>query len=69
MAMAYIYANEKGKKTFLHERKTTEGNIYYSAFVGKFGGDYRTWKTLERAQKEMENKGWKKIGEREVKEA
>lgn len=55
-----IYRNDKGRKTYLHQ----DDNGTLSAFVGKLGGDLRTWKTREHADKALEAKGWQKIGER-----
>ena len=55
-----IYKRENGRKTYLHH----DENGTYSAFVGKLGGDFRTWKTRENAEKALEAKGWQKIGER-----
>lgn len=60
MSMVYVYQNEKGRKTYLHEKP--DGT--FCAMVGKLGGDYRQWKSLGAAEKALENKGWKKIGER-----
>ena len=53
----YIFVNGKGRRTVLAPLQ--DGS--WAAFVGKQGGDFRKWKTLERAQKEMELKGWKRI--------
>jgi hypothetical protein len=64
MVMA-VYRNDKGRKTYLHSNE--QGT--FSAFVGSQGGNLRTWKTIERADKELENKGWKKIAERKKSEA
>jgi hypothetical protein len=55
-----IYRNDKGRKTFLHHDESGT----YSAFVGKLGGDLRTWKTREHAEKALTAHGWQKIGER-----
>jgi len=55
-----IYRNDAGRKTYLHH----DENGTFSAFVGKLGGDLRTWKTREPADKALTAKGWTKIGER-----
>ena len=55
-----IYKNDKGRKTYLHK----EDDGTFAAFVGKVGGDLRTWKTRENAEKALTAKGWQKIGER-----
>lgn len=55
-----IYRNDKGHKTYLH---CGEDGIF-SAFVGKLGGELRTWKARENAEKALTAKGWQKIGER-----
>ena len=55
-----VYKCESGCKTYLHH----DENGTYSAFVGKLGGDLRTWKTREGANKTLEAKGWEKINER-----
>lgn len=55
-----IYRNGKGRKTYLHHDE--DGT--YSAFVGKLGGDLRTWKTRTNADKTLTARGWQKIGER-----
>jgi hypothetical protein len=60
-----IYRNDKGRKTYLH----SDDAGTFSAFVGSQGGNLRTWKTIERADKELENKGFHKIAERKAQEA
>lgn len=60
-----IYRNDKGWKTYLHSDESGT----FSAFVGSQGGNLRTWKSQERANKELENKGFHKIAERKQKEA
>ena len=55
-----IYRNDKGRKTFLHHNE----NGTFSAFIGKLGGELRTWKARENAEKALTAKGWQKIGER-----
>jgi hypothetical protein len=60
-----IYRNDKGRKTYLHSDESGT----YSAFVGSQGGNLRTWKTRERADKELDAKGWRKVAERKSQEA
>lgn len=65
MLVVAIFKNDKGRKTYLHQNE--EGA--YSAFVGPQGGNLRTWKTRERADKELDAKGWRKVAERKAQEA
>lgn len=54
-----IYKHANGRKTYLH--KDDDGT--FSAFVGKLGGDLRTWKTRTAADKALTAKGWHKVAE------
>lgn len=67
MTTAYIFENTKGRKTYLSMRHNEDGLEVWSAFVGSRGGNMKQWKTYERAKEEMEKRGWKKIGERALK--
>jgi len=53
----FIIVNEKGEKRFLHQCE--DGS--WAAFVGRDHGNYMKWKTLDKADKGLELKGWKRI--------